>query len=630
MIKDLIDKPLPGFASGRYTSANRAEFPADSLEKAKNVVIHDDGIQSIRGYALLNNLGFSIDRILSFERQVDTKQFLLVVGAGQIVVTDRYGKNPVQLKAAEPSIPSSLIQDIHSAYISNDANAYTLYDSGDGNLTARIMGQKAPLIAPAISSVAGPLTLKYGRRYCYAEVVYWTDAQGVQRYHIGPPSPFSAHTGPLGSVVVNVALNAAVNPATTHFWVFATEDSEVDTSASFSFMSEVVVGTTVWGDTLLDTSQDTTRPAPFNNYPPVPSSIFIEYEGLIASLSADTVALSGLEEIILGIPKETFPLTKRFKLPSGVKKLTGGANYAQSLMLGTDDSWSVLLGSSVSDFQKRDRVLTPGPAGYKCTLISKSGHLLYLSRDKALRAWDGTSPQAQIVSTALMEASVDPEALSMKNISTAQLADCELIEFASGDYTFAILACSVDGTKTKAWLQMWDISDFVKQKTADASETDMVPGHNISTVSSLRVDGENVVYMGDTAGNLFTWPSGDTFADKPIIAIAEGPPTLLGVAGMKLMHWLQLFTNRPRALDLFKLKVGASNAAANKFEMNDAPPVDGVFDDDSVVRFNLKMKESKVALAKFFKWRIEFPQDGSPTSVHVVIPAFVSKPGIDR
>jgi hypothetical protein len=627
LIENLIAVPLPGFGSGRVTCANRAEFPLDSLEKAKNVVLHDNGIQRVKGYKKIGNIGFAIDRLLPYQRQTDRKQFIIATGGGNIAVLDQNVTLITSLTAAETTDAATLIEGLHSAYLFNDNNAYTLYDPGTGSIVKRKAGQLAPAFTPTLIQGVGTLNLTYGRRYVVCEVVYWTDAQGVQRYHIGPPSAFSAHTGPVVNGSVQVNLGAAANPATTHFWIFSTEDSEIDTSASYAFAAEVTVATPSWGDTNLDSALDVTRPAPFDNFAPPASKIVVEYENRLAILKDDEVQFTGFEEIFLGVPQETAPAALSFKVPSGTKVFTGAINYQQSLLFGNDDWWYQLRGADAASFAKRDRIFGPGPAGYKLA-IESLGHLLWVSRDMNLRGWDGTNLPA-VISPMLTEPGYDQDTLSMSDMHKDWLNDAELLQFEGKDYAFVVLAVNTTGSKTKNWIQLWDISEFVKGKGDSAVETDMIPAHPITTMMTFRLNGDNVVYFGASDGSIYQWPSGTTFDDQNIIAIAESPPSLMKFLGQKEMKFADLYTNRDDAVNQFKFfALGQDAVSKNAVALQLLEPMGDGVADGSQARFD--MKTEKTAMAKFLKWRIEFPDDDQSAVIHAIIIAHIRRPGIIR
>lgn len=629
MIKGLEKFALPKLL-GRLTADNHAEIPSFALAKAKNVILNDGGVQRVPGYTLIANLGISIERVFSFERQSDGKFFFFVCGGGQVILCDQDGA-VVETFVTGGSNDFDIVQGRFAAYLANGNAMYTVVNEGVGADEIRAWGIEAPATAPTLAFGAGGLTLQYGRSYVYCFVAQWTDDQGVARYHIGPPSDFSAHTGPQEAQVITLgSLAVSANARVTHKWIFATEDSEFNTSATYSFAAEITNATVSWGDTLVDDDLDDTRLAPFQNYAPPIGGMLLEYEDRIAILYEDTVQFTANEEVDLGIPQESCPPTLRFKVPAGVKKLTGGCVFNKALYLSTLNFWFVVGGYSAETFVKRDKVGSPGAAGRKLILVTPT-HILYLSRDRTLWAWQGVDTVPLPVNGGLAATGEDADELSNTSMNVDRLVNAELHLLVNGAYKFVVLAVASADSLTKNWIQLWDVTALLNAESDLPVETDMIPSHTIQTLAPANIDGVDYLVMGDADGNLFRWPDGEMFHDTNQVGVFETHWMLFNAPFVKKMKWVDLLTSRVDAKTLFTLYVAVSNALTRTPQFIEVPlgdvPEHGSEPDSSATRARLDIEG--LARAKYVRFRIVFPQDAVFTAIDKIETAFVPLPGVN-
>jgi hypothetical protein len=267
-----------------------------------------------------------------------------------------------------------------------------------GTLTKYKWGLDAPVTAPAIALSAGTLTLTYGRTYVYCFVSKYTDSLGIQRMSIGPPSPVSAHTGPIANQVVTLsALAISTDPQVNYKWIFEVSDSPLDTSATYYFAAEIANATTSWGDTLIDDALDSTRLAPFDNFPAPPAPMLTTWQNRIAAANGNLIQLSGFSEIVLGIPEEAWPTSLFFEVPSGKRTISAITSMQQGTVLvaSTQDFWYLYTGYDASTFTEQDRVASPGAAGPLALTLTPEG-LAYLAANQSLRLWQGAGLPAEL------------------------------------------------------------------------------------------------------------------------------------------------------------------------------------------------------------------------------------------
>lgn len=630
-------KIYDSFRGGRFTRNNLIQISDDHVLVANQVFFPGDGIAHKRpGYTLVKaGLGFNGVRIFDFQRQSDSQQFVILAGGGTLSWMRSDGSQFTVLSNNEdPNAVWDFVTNDFGLYGSNGINAYRFVDTGGGTLTKFNWGIQAPANAPTFTFAAGSLTLAQGRQYAYSYVSKWTDAQGIQRVHVGAPSPTSGSTGPQTSEVVNLAgLTKSTDPQVTHIWIWATVDTPFNTTSVLYFLAEIANGTTTYGDTLPDTSLDQTRLIPYNNFAPPAASIIREFQGRFAlsgiAGKPDLVQATGLEEIALGIPQETAPPSVFFNVPGGIKRVTGMREFNQSLYVGTEQYWSQVTGLSAETFQQNDNILTPGPAGKDLIVVTPTW-LAWLSKDKKLWAWNGYSDPFEI-SFKIARADGSQQ-LSMESISDATLSKGQLRWYSWGRYNVVALFISTQKNNYFDWCQLWDVSvlsapagpfgattkdgNLLGAAEGDAFFTDHMIGTGV-----VQVGDAPYLFMADGQGNVYRWPDGFTDNGQNYAPVIGSEFTDCDQPDfIKRYRWLDAMTSRQPAPQLF----GASAVASDGVVLDSKPPyglqiwpVPAQYGTDPSI-FRAKLEAKGSAIGRYLRWFIEFPQDDQDAELYKV------------
>jgi hypothetical protein len=465
----------------------------------------------------------------------------------------------------------------------------------------------------------------------------------VARFHIGPPSPISAHTGPFTSKVVTVGGMEGNAPdpdlRTTHYWIFASLDTPLDTASVFFFEAEIAAGVTSFGDTLPDASLDQSRQAPFANLPPPLATVLAEYEGRLILMDLvgqrDVLQLSGNEEITLGIPQECFPLDMQFQVPSGAKRIRGGiASHEQSFFFGTQDWWFALFGNSAATFNKRDHIVGPGPAGPQAFDMTPS-HLVWWSKDRKVRAWNGSMGQPAELTKAISEPSefrgfFQTLGYSTEDIPDAQVENVKVKWFSWGRYNWVLVFADLNGDGNWDWVQLWDATGFAGGDQDELAESDMFPSHKISGAEIVQVAGKPFVFLGDQNGFVYRFPDGYTDAgiafSRPFMStVWQDFHEVVGNNTRKHFKWIDLHTDRTDAItafDIFGITLDTPDFSVipAKLPQQQLPNAQGA-DTNSIRAYPEQVAPSgvpqigEVSAGKWHRTLIIFPSDGKPASI---------------
>jgi hypothetical protein len=545
--------------TGKNTAQNMTSAAAGTLLSAKNVLIlADNQMRRAPGYTLVAKVGTGpIHAIYDFERNVDGAQFVLVHSGSELYWMNADGTGIVRLSTGETAEPFMFVQNSFIAYGSNGVKAYRFVDVA-GVLTRYQWGINAPLTAPAISLSAGALTLTYGRTYVACYVSKYTDTLGIERVHVGPPSPISAYSGPINTQTVDLSdIGASTDPQVNFIWIFATANSPINTSATFYFAAEIANGTTSWADTLLDSDLDDTKLAPFDNNPAPPSRILTTFQNRVAAIQSSQLRMSGYSEITLGIPEESWPLGLFFNIPAGSRQATGMATMSQGSLLTVDTLDSVFgyTGVDASTFTEEDRIASPGMVGKYATTMTPWGRI-YLAESKRLFIWNGTIGIAPTEISAAIAQSYSGT-YGMNDLSAIDLASARIVWFSYGIQHFAVvLARTIDAPDAYLnWMQLWSIpvkggastgqysgsSSFYNQ-IAGIYQTDKIPNDSFSAAAVVKVASVPFVFLGDPLGNIYRFPDG--FEDNGVDSVPSFscPWSMLGTEAQKRFYWVDLLT----------------------------------------------------------------------------------------
>jgi len=645
----LVTKSWDSFAGGRCTRNNLLRTTDDHFLIASNLVFPGDGVAHKRpGYTLVKASPFAgVRRIYNFNRQTDQTPFVFLAGGVNLGWMPPTGAAYTQLSNAENALGIFDFIDgpAFEAYCSNGYGTYRLVDVG-GTLTKYNWGIGAPASAPTIATAGGTLTLVYGRQYAYSYVSKWTDSTGVLRVHVGCPSPLSDFSGAITSGVVNLsAITAATDPQVTHIWIWSTNDTPAATTSALFFAAELTNGTTSWGDSLADTSLDTTRLIPYENYPAPPATILKQYQGRIVAMGIlgkpDLVQFSALSECPLGIPQECFPPDLFFNVPGGVKEITAGEAFNGSFYISTQDWWFQITGSTASTITENDRIFGPGAVGPRATCAMCNNWLFFVGTDKKVWAWDGTDAPSEVSwKIARRDGS---GMLSMEDLSDAQLANSELRFFSFGRYNILVHLATTStnpglpGAPYFDWVQLYDVTALTAPagpwgtvtkdgRLTRGAESDMFPSHQLYASGNVIVGATRYLFFADLAGNIYRWPDG--FADAGTNYTPQLGSEFDGMAeqdlpenALKRMRWMDLKSSRQDAATAFSVQAVATdganlNAPLLRLPTRAVPAPRGT--DPTVLRAYLEPIRG-ASFGRLLRWLVTFPTDANDCELYEVI-----------
>ena len=631
------DKTWDSFRGGRYTRNNLVKISDDHLLVANQIYFPGDGIAHKRpGYTLIQaGIGFNATHGFDFQRQSDFRQFIILTGDGFIAWMPAAGGAVTILSEGEDrSAPWFFATNDFGLYGSNGINAYRFVDTGNGLLTKRNWGIQAPTAAPALSTITGTLTLVAGRQYAYSFVSKWTDAQGTQRIHVGPPSPLSASTGPETNVaVVLSALQASADAQVTHLWIWSTNDTPADTTSALFFTAEIANGTASYGDDLPDSNLDTTRLIPYENFPPPAAGIVNEYQqriilGGIAG-KADLVQMTGLEEISLGIPQETAPSDTFFNVPGGIKAVSGFADFNSQLMVSTQQFWWPISGSSAETFQEGEIIFSPGMVGPDAYCVTPMW-LAWLGQDKKLWAWNGYSEPIEV--SWKIGRSDGSQMLSMESMNSAQLATAQVRFFSWGRHNLVMVLVSTQNNGYFDWCQLWDVSILSGPQsqlggvlTKDglllgAAEGDAFFSDQIIGSANVLEGDVPYIYLFDNEQNVYRWPDGFNDNGKQYAPVAGSEFTDHDLPGFKKRYrWMDAITSRLDAVASFAAAAVVSDGVSLDKKPIGLPvqPVPGPGPIDPTC-FRAKLDQKGTSVGRFMRWFISFPEDDNDVELYKV------------
>lgn len=626
------DKIFNSFRGGRYTRNNLVDISDDHVLIANQIIFPGDGVAHKRpGYTLVKQIGFNAVRIYDFRRQSDQQQFIILAGGGKLAWMRADGSQLTVLSNGEDANAVwDFATNTFGLYGSNGINKYRFVDTGNGGLTKFTWGLLAPTNAPTLTFPPGTLSFVNGAQYAFSWVSKWTDAQGTQRLHVGPPSPLSAFTGAQTNVAALVAnLQASPDPQVTHLWIWRTNDTPDNTTSVLYFLAEVANGTASFSDQIVDDDLDTTKQIPYDNLAPPAASIIVEFQGRFAMSGIagkpDLVQGTGLEEIDpnISIAQETAPTSVFFNVPGGVKKVTAMVQFNQLLMVSTETAWFDISGFSAETFQENDNIFTPGAAGKDLVCVTPAW-MAFLGRDKKLWAWNGTTDPLEI-SWKIGRADGSQQ-LSMESITDAQLANGQLRWYSFGRYNFVALLISTQNNNYFDWCQLWDVSVLTGPQgplgavTKDgmllgAAEGDAFFSDKIIGSGNVLVGSTQYVFLGDNAGNIFRWPDG--FTDN---GNAYGPALGSEFSDcdepdfIKRFRWMDCLTSRQDAATAF----GAGAVVSDGVDIDRKPyalpvgPAPAQYGVDPTV-FRAKLEQKGTAIGRYIRWFVEYPIDDQAT-----------------
>lgn len=535
---------------GKNTTSNLSDQVAGTLTAASNVLILADGnVRRAPGYSLVTSLQLGsgpVTAIYDFARSVDAHQFKLYQRGTTLIATDGADQNATILATLASTAPLQFIQSAIACYCSNGVDALRLVDVS-GTLTAYQWGLSRPTFTPTLAISPGTLTLTYGRRYVVSPVAKYTDSLGIERIHVGAPTPYSAYTGPQTSSAITLSgWPVPTDPQQTHWWIFATTDSPDQTSATYEFAAEITRGTLAWADTLTNDLLDQTRLAPFDNYPAPPSTILTSIQSVPIAIQAAQIRYAGGSQVVLGIPEESWPLSNFFNLPAGARLATAATvlDDGQLLAVSNGDTWFGFSAYDGSTFTERDRIASPGQAGPLSGAQTPWGYA-YLSPSKRLWLWDGSSTPIELssnvafslVGTVGMDDMLDPAA-------------ARIHWYSFGQRHFLVVRTA---TPAGTWLAVFSVPSSGVSGPNSLLPTDKFPLDLWTASADVKEGGVTpFVYAGLADGRIVRFP--DTFLDLGVgYGSALSHAWTQPVEGRSRFYFLDLFLDcsDPTALDEF-------------------------------------------------------------------------------
>jgi hypothetical protein len=657
VIANLGTKVFSDFRGGRQTNVNLATMAENRALMTQNVSLEGDGTVHKRdGYTSFLTSAYLADdphSMFDWQRDSDGLQFLVMATGNNIWIWKPLtSSTPLLSSSGSNAQKFDFAGNAFSLYMNNGLVALKLVNVL-GTETAYHWGLPDPVGAPTVAKVAGTATLKYGRQYVYCYVSKWTDAQGVARYHIGAPSGLSVNSGPTSTQAVavgNILAPPAGYPEIGFVWVFATVDTPANTSSAYYFAAELTAtgSSLTWNDNLTDAQLDITRQAPWDNHPAPLGSIVEEYQSRIAVAGIpgkpDLVQLSGFDEIDLGVPQETFPVSMSFTVPGGSQAVIGAKTFQNALWIGTKSWWFAITGNNATTLRKQDEIIAPGLAGRRAVTATPN-HLLWLSPDKRLWAWDGANRPIE-VSAALAQPLEG--SWSMDDLSSANIGLVELQYIARGSLRFLLVACPMDSTNPAKfpWFQVWNISQLVEDvdphlEPAFLAEMDFLPSHEVDGVCLMDQQGLSYLILADRVNQcLYRWPDGLNDAGLPITNAVYGLPwSAMNPGGadagdvVKRFYWADLFTNRDDVESAFRLLAVTQDSPRQSAPLIECGRLERIPNPDpsfNVAAARVSLQRKGLAVGRFIRLVVIFPDDDGESVLSRVsvayAPVYVAAP----
>jgi hypothetical protein len=350
------------------------------------------------------------------------------------------------------------------------------------------------------------------------------------------------------------------------------------------------------------------------------------YQNRAAILDPSTGFLffSGFEEIDLGDPMASFPSDLFFEPPAGTKKPTAieVVDDGNTLLVGTEDAWTKLTGYNAQTFQMKERVVSPGPCG-KDGVTRTPTHLVWISRDKKLNAWD-TRLEGYVGVPAMPIDFSQPiqqklaGTYSMEDLKDSELANVKLAWFAYGKHHYLVCAGNTIDEPTTAlnWIQLWYVA-FEAGQIKSIGETDFIPSDLFSSMTNVLVGSTPYLFFGGfNDGNVYRWP--DTFQHngKNFAGVAGPAWSLCEFPGNKQFYFADLITDRMDAAQSFQVEgvvSGAPNMLIHPTLLQNGPVTDESASDPTAFRVNMMVQGT--AFGKYARLLVEFPADGQQATL---------------
>lgn len=266
-----------------------------------------------------------------------------------------------------------------NATFSLDAAQITVFDLG------------GPQVVVSGSAGTFSATSGYIYEFCYGSY----DALG---HHVSSPTPVSNNTGAFTNKLnVAVPLVASTDPQVNHIHVFRTTDGSGSPLTFFEIPTSPYPNTT---QTITDAAPDadlnlsSIAPIATFNDPPTPGHGPKYFSGRIWMFNTNKVVFSGLEEITLGVPEESFPsgVAGNFWSFDEPVKAEGVAGSGTNQTLGVFCGGRLygIVGNTLDTFQRYSVSQRRGCRNVTCT-TSLGGMVAWLDSSNQIWATDGST-----------------------------------------------------------------------------------------------------------------------------------------------------------------------------------------------------------------------------------------------
>jgi hypothetical protein len=357
------------------------------------------------------------------------------------------------------------------------------------------------------------------------------------------------------------------------------------------------------------------------------------WQNRIAAANGNLIQLSGFSEIVLGIPEEAWPRSLFFEVPSGKRTVSAITSMQQGtvLVVSTQDFWYLYTGYDASTFTEQDRVASPGAAGPLALTLTPEG-LAYLSANQSLRLWQGAGLPAELsdrVSNHLQgtyaQEDIDPDHIDESLLCWYDFGAMNaLVVFArtvdSAAAGFNLMQLWSFATEARGTSGEYGGGSGVYTQLVGTFQTDKILSVPMTAAGSVDVGfaGQDFIYMGDAAGNVYRWPDGFTDNGNPSPGVAQlawGLPN----EGKSRFYWTDVLTDRwdaAWAFGVYAVTADAPDQLLTATELSVQALPSPVNQSGMVIRAS--MNAPGVATGKYVSVYLTFPSDDTEAVVRKV------------
>lgn len=373
------------------------------------------------------------------------------------------------------SVPFDFVVSNNTCYFGNG----TVMKKFDGTTTSK-WGIVSPAAAPTIdTATAGPLNTytTAGWNYVYT---YFNSNTG----HESSPSPLSAATGIITSKEVKVTVVASADSQVTNIRIYRSTDGGSTDPVNMQEIPNSPFPNT--STQQIDTAVDTAlllRFAPefFRNDPPTASVGFVWHAGRLFSFANNTVYFSGFEEIVNGVPEESWPSGLAGNKYPYAKKIQALAELSDGVTPFTPSSIEKIEGDSLDTFRRY--TLSKKQGTRAVTLVTSYGDIVM---------WFDTTATIWMLGGNEISIPIRPD-LKVVVQSNADVA----LHLNGSQHWFLVVDTTnskmfVFDFDTKMWLSPWTVkATSIASIETSAGNYDLLIGHSSGKVLKLTASKYN-------------------------------------------------------------------------------------------------------------------------------------------